>query len=131
MTRWSSLWILTLGLAYPVAPALANLVSDPGFESCTLVAQEPPDWALSAYCSFDPHTRSWGANFSGSSLLSQTISTMAGTSYDFSFWLDPIATSPDSFTASFGADEVLNLLNQTPGSYRKEQFTVSATGCAT
>jgi hypothetical protein len=63
--------------------------------------------------------------------MSQSISTTAGDNYDFSFWLDDGSVSPDSFTASFGSDEVLDLVNHSDFGYTLEDFTVTATAATT
>jgi hypothetical protein len=87
-----------------VSPTRANLISDPGFESCTTAGSAPPPgWTGSAFCGLTPHSGMWSANFnSGSFTLSQSIATTAGDKYDFSFWLITIGPAiPNSFTASF------------------------------
>jgi hypothetical protein len=82
-------WILASAilLAASVVPARANLITDPGFESCTGI-EAPPGWTSSgdAGCnSLAAHTGSWGVIFSPiPNTLSQTITTIAGENYDFS-----------------------------------------------
>jgi hypothetical protein len=132
---------ITLGatlclLAQGITPARANLVADPGFESCGNIADQPPGWTVggsagSAFCSANPHSGSWDADFAfGSSTLSQTITTTAGDQYDFSFWLWGPISVLGSFSASFGGDTVLDLQNaRTP--YTLEDFTVTASGTST
>jgi hypothetical protein len=135
--RLCSLWIVALALllANVVVPARANLVANPGFESCA-PSEQPADWlAYSAniQCSSNSHSGSWSVSFGGlaGDTLSQSIATVAGDSYDFSFWLEDGASAPDSFTASFGADEVLDLVNPGGFGYTLEDFTVTATGTTT
>jgi hypothetical protein len=103
------------------SPARANLVTDPGFESCsTLGSSPPPDWSGTATCSNIAHSGSFGALFlSGSQTLSQSIATTAGDRYDFSFWLlnNNLPGNPNSFTASFGSGTVLDLTNASPFGY--------------
>lgn len=63
--------------------------------------------------------------------MSQTITTIAGDDYDFSFWLKAFPVSPDSFTASFGSDEVLDLVNPAGFGYTQKDFSITATGTST
>jgi MYXO-CTERM domain-containing protein len=119
-----------------VSPARANLVTDPGFESCIPPGGQapPPGWSGSAICSASPHTGTWAAGLEApSSTLSQSIATTPGDTYDFSFWLLNAASSPpNSFTASFGSDVVLNLSNTfNPTVYTLEDFTVTAAAAST
>ena len=115
--RWNGFWILTLAvlLAASVIPARANLITDPGFESCTGYGAAIPDWtSANVSCSY-AHTGTFGAGFTGSATLSQTITTTIGDNYDFSFWLAVYSPSsfplpPASFTVSFGSDEVTDFL---------------------
>jgi hypothetical protein len=115
-----------------VSPTLANLVTDPGFESCPTVPP-PPGWSGTAGCNANhAHTGSWAAGFELNSTLSQSISTTPGATYDFSFWVSGInLPTPDQFTASFGSDQVLDLVNVTPSTYTFEDFTVAATAAIT
>jgi hypothetical protein len=122
-------------LIAPVSTARANLVSDPGFESCTPPGgQTPPDWSGSAICSATPHTGTWAAGFAFSSqTLSQSLATTPGDTYDFSFWLlnNNPPPNPNSFTASFGSGTVLDLTNASPFGYTFEDFTVTAAAAST
>src|SRR5580700_5084454 len=115
--RSNGFWIFASAilLAASVVPAWANLITDPGFESCTASSTAPPGWTASdanVSCGGNPHTGNWDADLNGNGgTLSQTITTIAGDNYDFSFWLEDAPTSPDFFTASFGTNEVLDLVN--------------------
>lgn len=137
--RYTGLWILTLAilLAAGAIPARANLIVDPGFESCVTPGDAPPGWTASsadAYCSnFNTHGGSWSGEFMGTaSSLSQTITTTAGDNYDFSFWLRQGPCNPDFFTASFGSDEVLDLTGVCHFvDYAQQDFTVTATWTST
>ena len=81
----------------------------------------------------EPRTREAGRQgYEGSATLSQSVPTTAGTMYDFSFWVSSInLTTPNQFTASFGADQVLDLVNTIPTTYTFEDFTVTATAVST
>ena len=134
--RYTGFWILTLTilLAASVVPARANLITDPGFESCTASGTTPPNWTGSApvysSCDTTPHTGSYDDTLSAAGSLSQTIATITGDTYDFSFWLGAGGT-PYHFTASFGSNQVFSLFD--PGSlgYTMEDLTVTATGTST
>jgi hypothetical protein len=115
------------------APARANLVTDPGFESCIHGSVLPPGWTGDASCSLSPHSGTWDAAFSlvSGSLLSQSVPTTVGDTYDFSFWFRGApSTSGSSFTASFGADQVLDVTTTT-SPYTFENFVVTATTAMT
>jgi hypothetical protein len=114
--------------------ALANLVTDPGFESCTTDgAAPPPGWTGTALCGTPaPHSGNWAADFSSGQMLSHSMATTAGDMYEFSFWLRFEASQSNSFTAAFGPDVVLNLTNSNPTfSYIFEDFTVTAAAAST
>jgi hypothetical protein len=122
--------VLALAAGF-AAPTRANLITNPGFESCTTNSQSPPPgWTGTAECiSTGAHSGTWQATFpgrSGPTTLSQSITTTAGAVYDFSFWLENLQSFSNFFTASFGADQVLNLNNVQPGGYVFENFSVSA-----
>ena len=131
------LWVFASAvlLAVSVVPARANLITDPGFEKCANLGDPPPGWTASGLvsCDFNPHTGNWDATFSltGGGTLSQTVTTIAGDNYDFSFWLEADSFSPDFFTASFGSDEVLDLTSPASFVYTLEDFPVTATGTST
>lgn len=123
-----------------VTPALANLVTDGGFESCaTEGSAPPPGWSGTGACDhFNPQSGSWAGQFTndvGTLTLSQTIATTPGSSYEFSFWLAFTgADLPSSFIISFGADQVFDLVY--PGDapdfdYIFSDFRVQATGPST
>jgi hypothetical protein len=120
-----------------VVPARANLITDPGFENCTDIGVgiAPPGWTVSSgdvFCDNNQHTGTLDADFVlGPNTLSQTIPTITGDNYDFSFWLRAFPDTPDYFTASFGSDEVLDLVNPAGFEYTQEDFTVTATGTST
>jgi len=92
--RHNVIWILASAilLTASAVPARANLITDPGFESCTNPATTPPGWSVSSAhtsCGESPNYTGNGDAISGAaeSALSQTITTIAGDNYDFSFWL--------------------------------------------
>jgi hypothetical protein len=133
MHCWRTAALAASLLIISVSPTLANLVTDPGFESCTSNTV-PPGWAGTAVCAGPSfaHSGTWGAAFGGSTTLSQSIATTAGVTYDFSFWLqNGNILTPNSFSASFDSNQVLDLINQGAFAYAFEDFTVSATAAST
>jgi hypothetical protein len=140
MNRWHRSALGVCLLFASVTPTLAaNLVTNPGFESCTFPAgaAPPPGWTGTAFCDGQPHSGNWAANFQAPvgapETLSQSISTTPGGTYDFSFWLQLQEGTPfnSTFTASFGADQVLDLSNGSGFGYTLEDFTVTATAAST
>ena len=115
--------------------ARANLVNDPGFESC--MRSPPPGWTVTSTADIDcngpPHSGAVGAQFvGGPATLSQSIATTAGDNYDVSFWFEDAASNGRTFTASFGGDEVFD--HTSSGAlvdYTLEDFTVTASGTST
>ncbi len=122
----------------------ANLVSNPGFETGDFTG-----WSLSGTDSapddngiyygvdiVDAHSGTYGAFFGpvgGVLNLSQTLSTVSGTPYTISFWLQetPGTISPytNSFTASFGTSTLLSLSDTSNFSYTFYSFNaVSGAG---
>jgi len=134
MDCWRASALAAALLLASVTPTLANFVTDPGFEGCaTNGGPPPPGWSGTGFCNFGfPHTGSFAAGLENTSTLSQSIPTTSGGTYDFSFWVSGFNLgTPDQFTASFGSDQVLDLVNVTPTTYTFEDFTVSATAAST
>ena len=135
--RQNGFWILASAilLAASAVPARANLITNPGFESCTFpINTYPTGWTETGSVSCSPgtvHTGNYTAVLPTDSTLSQTITTVAGENYDFSFWLLTEISSPSSITGSFGGDEVLDLVNPASFGYTLEDFSVTATGTST
>jgi len=125
--------VFILALVASTAWCAPNLVTDPGFESCSAVLQSPPPgWNASTsngYCGVNPHSGTWDGELTSGGTLSQTIATIPGDSYDFSFWLKDAAGAGHTYTASFNGIVVLTSTTIIP--YTLEDFTVAATGPST
>jgi hypothetical protein len=126
-------FLVALGVL-PVALAQANIILDPGFESCSANFTVPPNWNDTdvniAFCDGNKHSGTFDADFIGSpGTLSQDIATTIGDTYDFQFWLKSPAAS-GTFSASFGSNQVFSTTTGT-GSYIFEDFTVTATSTTT
>jgi hypothetical protein len=125
--------LLALGL--PAARA-QNLVTDPGFEDCERHGHVPPGWSnpdSQFACGENPRTGQWGAetNVRNSDTLSQTIATVAGDLYEFSFWVRNNGADGE-FSASFDGAPVLDIVSDPPTTgYVPEDFTVTASGTST
>ena len=127
--RYNGLGIVALMLAFSVIPARANLITDPGFESCTTSGTAAPGWTAHflSDCGTNPNTGSWDNDFpDAGGLLSQTITTVVGDTYDFSFWLENNAITPSDFIAQFGSNQVLILTSPAAFGYTLEEFRVTA-----
>lgn len=135
MDCWRASALAAALLLASVSPTLANLVTDPGFESCTMTFSPPPGWSVTSAntgCGMNPHSGIWSDDFAGAvSTLSQSIPTTSGVTYDFSFWLRNPDLTTNDFTASFGPDEVLHLINATDVGYAFKDFTVMAAAVST
>lgn len=125
--------IVTAMLAIATCPARANLIANPGFETCS--SGQAANWDPSTLnpsgflCSPPSNTGTFAAHMVGAGSLAQTIVTVPGQSYDFSFWLEGSGgrTPSNSFSVTFGSSLVLALSNTTLPTYTLEDFTVTAT----
>ena len=109
--------VAALAILLPTATfASTNLVTNPGFETGDFTG-----WTLGGNCSLFcnvtttmPHSGNFSAQLGpvgSDGTLSQTISTVAGDTYTFSFWLANDAGTPSDFSAFFGGTQVLSLPN--------------------
>jgi len=119
----------------------SNLVVNGDFElgQTSTSNPKPADWAASfgIDATSDPsfvHSGTFGVEFlspTGVSNLSQTLSTVAGTTYDVSFFLDLVGSTSIPITVSFG-DGNLTLTNPTTGQgFQEFSFTGTATSGST
>jgi hypothetical protein len=120
-------------MAMGLTSARANLIANPGFETCS--SGQAPGWQPSTInplgfpCSPPSHTGIFAAHMTGAGSLAQTIVTVPGQSYEFTFWLAGSGglNPSNNFFANFGSTRVLTLSNTTLPSYTLEEFTVTAT----
>jgi hypothetical protein len=145
--------IAVLGLAgfilvAPMGGACAqNLVQNPGFEDTVDegdgAATSTPDWTATpsegtVFVSGGGHTGNWFALFQARSpdeaaagTLSQAIATVPSTTYVVSFFLGNTSEGTNTFTAKFGGQTVLSLVNAPPGGYQEYSAMVTATSAST
>ncbi|MEO8725589.1 MAG: carbohydrate binding domain-containing protein [Acidobacteriaceae bacterium] len=112
--------VAALAILLPTATfASTNLVTNPGFETGDFTG-----WTLGGNCglfcnvtTFMPHTGTYSAQLGpvgSDGTLSQTISTVAGDAYTFSFWLAAESGTPNDFSAMFDGNTLLSITD-TPG----------------
>jgi hypothetical protein len=116
-----------LASATAVSASATELVTNGGFETGDLTS-----WTLTGnlgYSSVQPNSVNSGSfaysngAVDSDGVLSQTVATVAGQSYDFSFWLRSDGGTPNDFTASLGG-VVLQALTNAP-SFGYTQFSGS------
>jgi hypothetical protein len=134
---------LALAATLGVAPAsAASLVVNGGFETGDFTG-----WTLTGDTGFSsvvsdlpvPQSGMFGASFGPFQTtggISQTLTTVAGTTYVLDFWLqaevDPLgAAGPNSFAATWGGATVKSLLNSPAFGYQHLTFNVTATSAST
>jgi hypothetical protein len=121
-------------LAAIAAPAQSQIVNG-GFETGSLSG-----WSQSGICNFtgadglSAHTGAWGlltGPEGGSCTISQNIATTIGQQYTFSFWFRNDGDDFNLFNAFFGANQLLQLTNETPFDWTFKSFLVTATTSST
>jgi hypothetical protein len=116
-----------------------NIVNNPGFETGDFTGwtvNDPSNFTNVGSNPLFAHSGNFHANLGAQGLtgsLSQSLTTVAGTSYTLSFWLaNDSATTPNSFAAFFNGVQVFALTNAAVFGYT--QFTIAglvATGSST
>ncbi|MBB6051174.1 hypothetical protein [Armatimonas rosea] len=140
LTSIAALGMLTV-LALPHAAQAQNLVTNPGFETGDLTG-----WMGSGFTFYSSvsgtaqHSGFYGFS-SGEAgppfILSQNVSTTAGQSYTFSYWLknglirEASVKTPNAFQASWDGAPVHALTDATWFNYTQFSFTVVASSAST
>ena len=119
------------------SPSRADIVVNGGFEDGNFTGWTGglPDNVVfsgspnSAYV----HTGSYGVGFGSNSLttLSQTLSTVAGTSYDVTFWINSNGLSPNEVKLSWGGTKIFEEKNIAADGWTEFSFIETATSNST
>jgi hypothetical protein len=123
--------VAAIGLALG-ASAHAELVSNGGFETGDLTG-----WSGNGAFADNfegTHSGSYAAYFGAVGQLdgiSQTIATVAGTSYDFSFWYASDGGMPNAFQAYFDGNLLFSTANDPAHGYLKQDFIINASSNST
>jgi hypothetical protein len=128
-------------LLFGVGQARANLIINGGFETGSF-----PPWVLSppnsgltfvtgSFAGQNPHSGSFQAAFGevgSDDRINQTIPTVPGATYNFSFWHAVQNGGPtNDFSAKFGGQTVFSAVNEPTHGYQLSSFNVKATGTST
>lgn len=113
----------------------AELVTNGGFETGDFTGWSNNNYDAFVY-NFDEgtHSGAYAAYFGdvgGLGGISQTIDTVAGQAYDFSFWYASDGYMPNAFQAYFGDNQVFSVVGDPAHGYVQESFTVTASSNST
>ena len=127
-----ALALFTVG-AMAAAPGQAapNLVTNPGFETGDFTGYTFSGVGYVYNNSAYVHTGNYSAVFPGVNQfghLSQTIATIAGDTYNISFFLRNDDGPDNEFKASFAGFQGVDVVNAEPFDYTQYSFTAVATG---
>lgn len=124
--------LLLLGSA---SAGAQELVTNGGFETGNFSG-----WAQSGCTGFDgvdsfsPHAGTYGAFFGAVDApctISQSVATVSGAQYTFSFWLGNQVPGVNSVAVSWGGSSVFSAANVGEQPYTQQSFTVTAASSAT
>jgi hypothetical protein len=131
---------VVVALALGARPASANLITNGSFETGDFTGWTEFDNILfnSVACGdffgvlpTDGSCQAVFGPFGSTGGITQTIATVAGQTYDFSFDLYNLGAPPNSFDASFGGGSVLSFTDAGAFPYTHYAFSVLATGALT
>jgi hypothetical protein len=134
-----TLFTLLFVLALSAHCGAAELVTNGGFETGSFSNWTVTPAAQGSVLVIDtstPHAGAYDAAFgatrSQDDSISQTLATVPGQSYTFSFWLaHPTGRSTNDFSASWNGNPVLSLTNSLLFPYTQYSFTETAGAGAT
>ncbi len=128
-----ALTLLAIVLCAAAPSTFANLVSNPGFETGDFTAwTQSGDTTFTGVDDSNPHSGTFAAFFGpffSNGFISQDLATMAGGSYDLSFWLTDDSTGPDHFEVSWNGVVIFSL--DSPGAFDYTQFTFNGLAAPT
>ena len=136
----SSPFNVTVNVLSPPPPPPGNLVANPGFESGDFSG-----WTLSgnvsvlstgpqAFITTVAHSGNYAAGMGSvgpDGILGQNLTTTAGQSYTFDFWLANVGGNPNDFTAKIGGVTEMHFVDQPAQGYTHYVFDFTATGSTT
>jgi hypothetical protein len=118
-----------------ITPAFANLITNGDFETGNLNYWDTVVGGdLFGVGGTFQHSGTQAAFFGSMGapdLIRQTINTVPGGQYTFSFWLDNRGTGSNHFTASFDGAPVLDLADAAVFGYTQYSYTVTASTAST
>src|ERR1700730_9066283 len=116
--------VAAAAMMFGAPAAQANLVVNGGFETGNLTG-----WSLTnnldgntgvSTSSFYVHSGRFGlffGNVGSDAILSQTLATVAGTTYDVSFWFHNQGGTPNQIALAFGGTQIFNQTNTGPANW--------------
>ena len=131
---------LAIALLVHAAPASANLLTNPGFETGDFSGWTPSGTiANQAFVSvttspFYVHSGTFGAalgSVGSLSFLTQDIATVPGGVYSISFWLNSDGLTPNEFDVSFDGVVLFDQTNIPAAGYTNYTVTGTASGLST
>jgi hypothetical protein len=129
--------VAVMALMFGTPAAQANLVVNGGFETGTLSG-----WTLSNndgftnvstnpfYVHSGTHGLAFG-NVGSDATLSQNLATVAGTTYDVSFWFHNEGSTPNQIALDFGGTQIFSQTNTGPANWTEYSFLETATSNST
>lgn len=125
-----SLFLPTAALAGSCSTVSGNLVANCGFEtgsfsSWTISNLNATSVQVAGFHGYLPHSGNYFAalgNVGSDGVISQTLSTVVGQTYDITFYLASDGSTPNDFSASFGSTKLIDLVN-TPLTTGYVQYT--------
>jgi PEP-CTERM motif len=131
----TKLAVVGLALALSSVSAQADLVQNGGFETGDFSGwTQTGNTGFTGVAAGVAHSGNFGAFFGAVGSLggiTQTLSTISGTSYLIDFWLQSDGGTPSRAVVTFGGNTIFDQTNLPASSYTEHSFTVAATSNST